>query len=55
MLVEKLKAKWRNLKDTYVKEKREAKGRSGQGASKKKKWKHFDSLSFLSSSTARRR
>ena len=42
------KRKFRNLRDTYVKEKRLLKTSSGQGAKKKtKQWKHFDSFAFM--------
>jgi hypothetical protein len=42
-----LKKRWKNLRDTYVKVKRGDKGRSGDGASKKKEWKYKNILSFL--------
>uniref|UniRef100_A0AAV2JD38 MADF domain-containing protein n=1 Tax=Knipowitschia caucasica TaxID=637954 RepID=A0AAV2JD38_KNICA len=46
---------WRNLQDTYVRNKRDGQGRSGQAAIKKKKWKYMDVMAFLQSSTTKRR
>ena len=42
-----LKGRWRNLRDTYVKEKRLRKTQSGQAADKQKKWKFMDIMNFL--------
>ncbi|KAL1006457.1 hypothetical protein UPYG_G00072640 [Umbra pygmaea] len=53
--VEAVKKMLRNLRDTYVRYRKEGQGRSGQGASKKKKWIHMDSMSFLQKSLTRRR
>ena len=36
------------MRDQYAKKKREMCGRSGHLAPKRRKWKYFDSLSFLS-------
>jgi len=45
---------WRNLKDTYVRKKREAKGKSGAGLKDvkqpKKEWPFFEMLQFLDQS-----
>uniref|UniRef100_A0AAV2J2N2 MADF domain-containing protein n=1 Tax=Knipowitschia caucasica TaxID=637954 RepID=A0AAV2J2N2_KNICA len=53
--VEAVKKMWRNLRDTYVRNKRDGQGRSGQAAIKKKKWKYMDVMAFLQSSTTKRR
>ncbi|CAH1103036.1 unnamed protein product [Psylliodes chrysocephalus] len=41
-----MEKKWKNLKDTFLKHLKTYKP-SGAGADEKKKWKHYDSLSFL--------
>lgn len=41
------KKKWRNLRDTYMKKKKDNATKSGQAASRKKPWLFFDILTFL--------
>lgn len=42
------KKKWRNVRDLYVKKKREIKAtKSGQAAQKAKKWKFLEIMSFM--------
>ncbi|XP_073338474.1 uncharacterized protein [Pagrus major] len=54
--IEDAKRLWKNLRDTYVRKKREEKQtRSGQAGKAKKKWKYMDVMSFLDTSTAFRR
>jgi len=55
--VEEVKAKWKNLRDTYTRKKRlEQDGsRSGRAAKKKKQWKYMRVMDFLDPSTEHRR
>ena len=41
------KKKWKNLRDTYIKKKKENKGRSGDPATKSKEWKYEKIMDFL--------
>lgn len=41
------KARWRALRDGYIRAKRNQKKRSGNAGSKRPKWKFFDKMSFL--------
>ncbi|XP_077062098.1 uncharacterized protein LOC143714693 [Siphateles boraxobius] len=54
--VEEVKAKWKNLRDTYTRKKRlEQDGsRSGRAAKKKKQWKYMRVMDFLDPSTEHR-
>ncbi|XP_016422956.1 uncharacterized protein LOC107751716 [Sinocyclocheilus rhinocerous] len=54
--VEEVKAKWKNLRDTYTRKKRlEQDGnRSGRAAKKKKQWKYMRVMDFLDLSTEHR-
>lgn len=56
-IVEEVKAKWKNLRDTYTRKKRlEQDGsRSGRAAKKKKQWKYMRVMDFLDPSTEHRR
>lgn len=51
--VEEVKAKWKNLRETYTRRKREEaeECRSGQAAKKKKPWKYMQIMGFLAAST----
>ncbi len=51
-LVEEVKAKWKNLRDTYTRKKRlEQDGnRSGRAAKKNKQWKYMRVMDFLDTS-----
>ncbi|KAL0179916.1 hypothetical protein M9458_025358, partial [Cirrhinus mrigala] len=53
---EEVKAKWKNLRDTYTRKKRlEQDGsRSGRAAKKKKQWKYMRVMDFLDPSTEHR-
>uniref|UniRef100_A0A673MAI5 Uncharacterized LOC107751716 n=1 Tax=Sinocyclocheilus rhinocerous TaxID=307959 RepID=A0A673MAI5_9TELE len=57
MGVDEVKAKWKNLRDTYTRKKRlEQDGnRSGRAAKKKKQWKYMRVMDFLDLSTEHRR
>nr|XP_021335940.1 uncharacterized protein si:ch211-207i20.3 isoform X1 [Danio rerio] len=54
--VEEVKAKWKNLRDTYTRKKRlEQDGsRSGRAAKKKKQWKYMRVMDFLDPATEHR-
>lgn len=53
ILVEFAKRLRKNLRDTYVRKKREEKEtKSGQTGKQKKRWKYMDAMSFLEASTA---
>ncbi|XP_059386584.1 uncharacterized protein si:ch211-207i20.3 [Carassius carassius] len=54
--VEEVKAKWKNLRDTYTRKKRlEQNGsRSGRASKKKKQWKYMRVMDFLDPSTEHR-
>ncbi|XP_016424940.1 transcription factor Adf-1-like, partial [Sinocyclocheilus rhinocerous] len=54
--VEEVKAKWKNLRDTYTRKKRlEQDGsRGGRAAKKKKQWKYMRVMDFLDPSTEHR-
>ena len=41
------KKRWKNLRDTYLRRKREEKGRSGDAGGKKKEWKYKQVMGFL--------
>ncbi|XP_053493752.1 uncharacterized protein LOC128615577 isoform X1 [Ictalurus furcatus] len=49
--VEEVKVKWKSLRDTYTRKKRENDCRSGQAAKKKKQWKYMKVMEFLTTST----
>uniref|UniRef100_A0A8C0YD19 Uncharacterized protein n=2 Tax=Cyprinus carpio TaxID=7962 RepID=A0A8C0YD19_CYPCA len=57
MGVDEVKAKWKNLRDTYTRKKRlEQDGnRSGRAAKKKKQWKYMRVMDFLDPPTEHRR
>ncbi|KAJ8043340.1 hypothetical protein HOLleu_10386 [Holothuria leucospilota] len=42
-----LKEKWKNLRDYYIRKRREQKGKSGDGAKQKVKWPFFELMQFL--------
>ncbi len=46
-----VKAKWKYLRDNYMKLKKETKHKSGDAAKKKSHWKFFESLFFLNTLT----
>ena len=50
--VNKIKAKWKNIKDAMIKC---LHTKNGDCASKKKKYIHFDALAFLRTGTKKRR
>lgn len=51
-----MKRLWKNLRDTYVRKKREeGEVRSGQAGGKKKTWKYMEAMSFLELPTSFRR
>ena len=41
------RAKWKGLRDTYVRKKKQLKNRSGQAAKRIVQWKYLAPLSFL--------
>ncbi len=45
----KCKSKWKYLRDTYIRKKKENTKKSGSGRGTKLKWEYFDALSFLDS------
>ena len=50
------KDKWRNLRNTYMKKKKEIRlKKSGQAANKAEKWKFWDVLSFWNAYTEENR
>ncbi|XP_026061144.1 uncharacterized protein LOC113119803 [Carassius auratus] len=49
--VEEVKHKWKSLRDTYTRKKREDDCRSGQAAKNKKTWKFMKVMEFLATST----
>ncbi|CAH2215959.1 jg26460, partial [Pararge aegeria aegeria] len=49
-----IQKKWKNMRDSFAKELAMQRGKSGQGAIKKKKYVHFDSLLFLVPSLQKR-
>ncbi|XP_028043192.1 uncharacterized protein LOC114252765 [Bombyx mandarina] len=49
-----IQKKWKNMRDSFSKELAIQRGKSGQGAIKKKKYVHFDSLLFLVPSLQKR-
>uniref|UniRef100_A0A3P9MQH6 MADF domain-containing protein n=1 Tax=Oryzias latipes TaxID=8090 RepID=A0A3P9MQH6_ORYLA len=49
--VEEVKQKWKSLRDTYTRKKREEDCRSGQAAKQKKAWKFMKVMEFLAAST----
>ncbi|KAF4086780.1 hypothetical protein AMELA_G00088330 [Ameiurus melas] len=49
--VEEVKLKWKSLRDTYTRKKREEDCRSGQTAKNKKQWKYMKVMEFLATST----
>uniref|UniRef100_A0A3P9L4T7 MADF domain-containing protein n=1 Tax=Oryzias latipes TaxID=8090 RepID=A0A3P9L4T7_ORYLA len=53
--VEEVKQKWKSLRDTYTRKKREEDCRSGQVAKQKKAWKFMKVMEFLAASTEFRR
>lgn len=56
-VVEEVKAKWKNLRDTYTRKKRMEQDGSlgGRAAKKKKQWKYMRVMDFLDPSTEHRR
>ena len=52
-----MKKLWNNLRDTYVRKKREeGQVKSGQAGSKqRKRWKYMEAMSFLDKSTSFRK
>ncbi|ROL42984.1 Transcription factor Adf-1 [Anabarilius grahami] len=47
---------WKNLRDTYVRKRREEKEtKSGQAGKQRKRWKYMECMSFLEASTSFRR
>uniref|UniRef100_A0A8C7ZB49 BESS domain-containing protein n=1 Tax=Oryzias sinensis TaxID=183150 RepID=A0A8C7ZB49_9TELE len=50
-VVEEVKQKWKSLRDTYTRKKREEDCRSGQAAKQKKAWKFMKVMEFLAAST----
>ncbi|XP_065109679.1 uncharacterized protein [Paramisgurnus dabryanus] len=54
--VEEVKAKWKNLRDTYTRKKRleQDGGRNGRASKKKKQWKYMRVMDFLDTSTEHR-
>uniref|UniRef100_A0A3B3I537 MADF domain-containing protein n=1 Tax=Oryzias latipes TaxID=8090 RepID=A0A3B3I537_ORYLA len=50
-LDEEVKQKWKSLRDTYTRKKREEDCRSGQAAKQKKAWKYMKVMEFLAAST----
>lgn len=57
VLVEEVKAKWKNLRDTYTRKKRleQDGGRNGRASKKKKQWKYMRVMDFLDTSTTEHR
>uniref|UniRef100_A0A3P9JZ98 BESS domain-containing protein n=1 Tax=Oryzias latipes TaxID=8090 RepID=A0A3P9JZ98_ORYLA len=53
--MEEVKQKWKSLRDTYTRKKREEDCRSGQAAKQKKAWKFRKVMEFLAASTEFRR
>nr|XP_055031761.1 uncharacterized protein si:ch211-207i20.3 [Misgurnus anguillicaudatus] len=55
--VEEVKAKWKNLRDTYTRKKRleQDGGRNGRASKKKKQWKYMRVMDFLDTSTTEHR
>uniref|UniRef100_A0A3P9LET7 MADF domain-containing protein n=1 Tax=Oryzias latipes TaxID=8090 RepID=A0A3P9LET7_ORYLA len=49
--VEEVKQKWKSLRDTYTRKKREEDCRSGQAAKQKKAWKYTKVMEFLAEDT----
>uniref|UniRef100_A0A3B3HXN4 BESS domain-containing protein n=1 Tax=Oryzias latipes TaxID=8090 RepID=A0A3B3HXN4_ORYLA len=49
--LEEVKQKWKSLRDTYTRKKREEDCRSGQAAKQKKAWKFMKVMEFLAAST----
>ena len=47
LIVNFIKKRWKNLRDTYLKKRKEENGRSGDAARKTKDWKYKNIIAFL--------